>query len=147
MLFGRSLLTRIIQFLHVGSMYPIWTLPLPTWERDGVVLVGDAAHVLPSSSGQCSSQALEDVEAFVLFLAHYLRMNDVHRDKVASKAQKNAIKAAARQGKTQNSKLEMGIFKEYSVYSVVLTNTGLFPSFMSNQIRAVTEYNIADHVA
>lgn len=116
MLFERNLLAKIIQFLHVESMYPIWTLPLPTWEQDGVVLIRNAAHALPSSSGQFSSQALEDGEAFVLFLAHYLRIDDVHRDKVASKAQKNVIKAeAARQGKIQNSKLEMGIFKEYSV--------------------------------
>lgn len=96
MLFERNLLIKIIQFLHVESMYPIWTLLLPTWEQDGVVLVRDAAHALPPSSGQCSSQALEEGEAFVLFLAHYLRIDDVHRDKVAPKALKNVIKARYR---------------------------------------------------
>ncbi|TPR01049.1 Integral peroxisomal membrane peroxin family protein [Aspergillus niger] len=48
----------------VQTMWPTWTSPpLPTWEREGVVLVGDAAHALPSTSGQGASQALEDVEA------------------------------------------------------------------------------------
>lgn len=127
---------KIIQSLRVENMYPTWTSPaLPTWERDGVVLVGDAAHALPPSSGQGSSQALEDVEAFALLLAHYLHKGDTHRDEVTPTAQKNAINAAASQyvnlrqphvneilefaQKTQNSKREMGIFKEYSMYAVM----------------------------
>lgn len=65
---------KVIKSITVTNMYPTWTVPpLPTWERDGVVLVGDAAHALPPSSGQGSSQALEDVEAFALFLGHYMR--------------------------------------------------------------------------
>ncbi|CAI7617207.1 unnamed protein product [Penicillium glandicola] len=153
---------KVIQSLQVKNMYPTWTLPpLPTWERDGVVLVGDAAHALPPSSGQGSSQALEDVEAFALLLAHCLDMGDAHRDEVTPKAQKNAIKAAASQyvnlrqphvnailefaQKTQNSKREMGIFKEYAMYAVMKI-MGFFPSFMRNKIRAVAEYNIADNV-
>ncbi|KAF4760592.1 hypothetical protein HAV15_005996 [Penicillium sp. str.  len=159
---------KVIQSLHVENMYPTWTLPaLPTWERDGVVLVGDAAHALPSSSGQGSSQALEDVEALALLLAHHLHMGNAHLDEVSPKAQKNAIKAAASQyvnlrqphlnailesaQKTQNSKREMGILKEYFMYGVMKIMgerfPGLFPGFMSNQIRTVTEYNIADDVA
>lgn len=64
----------VLRSLRVDSMYPTWTVPsLPTWYRDGVVLVGDAAHALPPSSGQGASQALEDVEALVLLLRHYLR--------------------------------------------------------------------------
>ncbi|KGO42336.1 Monooxygenase, FAD-binding [Penicillium expansum] len=151
---------KVIQSLQVENMYPTWTLPaLPTWERDGVVLVGDAAHALPSSSGQGSSQALEDVEALALFLAHYLHALP---DEVTPKAQKNAIKAAASQyvslrqphvnailesaQKTQNSKREMGILKEYSMYAMMKI-MGLFPGFLANQIRAAAEYNIADDVA
>ncbi|KAJ5399382.1 hypothetical protein N7465_009871 [Penicillium sp. CMV-2018d] len=154
---------KVIQSLRVENMYPTWTLPaLPTWERDGVVLVGDAAHALPSSSGQGSSQALEDVEALALLLAHRLHMGNAHLDEITPKAQKNAIKAAASQyvnlrqphvnailesaQKIQNSKREMGVLKEYSMYAVMKI-MGLFPSFMSKQIRTVTEYNIADDVA
>lgn len=65
---------KIISSVNVETMYPVWTTPdLPTWERDGVVLIGDAAHTLPPTSGQGTSQALEDVECFTMFLAHYLR--------------------------------------------------------------------------
>lgn len=135
---------KVIQSLDVENMYPTWTLPaLPTWERDGVVLVGDAAHALPSSSGQGSSQALEDVEALALLLAHHLHMGNAHLDEVAPNAQKNAIKAAASQyvnlrqphvnvilesaQKTQNSKREMGILKEYFMYGVMKIMGERFP--------------------
>ncbi|KAG5296237.1 FAD binding domain-containing protein [Histoplasma capsulatum G186AR] len=65
---------KIISSANVETMYPVWTTPdLPTWESDGVVLIGDAAHTLPPTSGQGTSQALEDVECFTMFLAHYLR--------------------------------------------------------------------------
>lgn len=64
---------KVLETSKVTSMYPTWIMPpLPTWERDGVVLVGDAAHALPPTSGQGSSQALEDVECFSLFLSHHL---------------------------------------------------------------------------
>lgn len=135
---------KVIQSLRVKNMYPTWTLPtLPTWERDGVVLVGDAAHALPSSSGQGSSQALEDVEALALLLAHHLHMGNARLDEVAPKAQKNAIKAAASQyvnlrqphvnailesaQKIQNSKREMGILKEYFMYGVMKIMGQRFP--------------------
>ena len=40
---------------------PTWTLPkLPRWYRGRLVLIGDAAHALPSTSGQGISMALED---------------------------------------------------------------------------------------
>jgi 2-polyprenyl-6-methoxyphenol hydroxylase-like FAD-dependent oxidoreductase len=65
---------KVLGQLSVENMWPTWTVPpLPTWHKDGVVLVGDAAHALPPTSGQGSSQALEDCEAFALFLAHQLR--------------------------------------------------------------------------
>jgi 2-polyprenyl-6-methoxyphenol hydroxylase-like FAD-dependent oxidoreductase len=125
---------KIIQSLRVENMYPTWTSPeLPTWERDGVVLVGDAAHALPPSSGQGSSQALEDVEAFALFLAHYLRKGDEHDVYTSPQSEKEAIRAAAQKytslrqprvkeilefaQKAQSTKREMGLFQEYSMYT------------------------------
>lgn len=64
---------KIIQNVKIDTIWPTWTTPqLPTWERDGLVLVGDSAHTLQPSSGQGTSQALEDCEAFVLLLSHYL---------------------------------------------------------------------------
>jgi 2-polyprenyl-6-methoxyphenol hydroxylase-like FAD-dependent oxidoreductase len=46
------------------SYLPITDLPrLPRWHRDGVVLVGDAAHAMTPNLGQGAAQALEDVAA------------------------------------------------------------------------------------
>lgn len=52
---------------------PTYVLPkLPTWTGKRIVLAGDAAHALPSSSGQGVSQAIEDGEALSLLLARNL---------------------------------------------------------------------------
>lgn len=65
------LVLHIINSVDVQTMWPTFTTPeLPTWEREGVVLVGDAAHALPSTSGQGASQALEDVEALARLVGH-----------------------------------------------------------------------------
>lgn len=64
---------KVIQGVTIDSIYPTWTTPnLPTWERDGVVLVGDAAHALQTSSGQGVSQALEDAEMLGMLIAKHL---------------------------------------------------------------------------
>jgi len=123
---------KILQSLTVENMYPTWTVPpLPTWERDGVVLVGDAAHALPSTSGQGSSQALEDVEAFTLLLSHHLRKAHT-AGKPGTLEKKEVIKAAAKQymelrlprvtqilqdsRQMQDSKRDKGFVEEYMMY-------------------------------
>ena len=120
---------RVIESARVTNMYPTWTSPsLPSWERDGVVLLGDAAHALPSTSGQGVSQALEDCESFALFLAHQLS----RRDSSSPTTQRQAVTKAARQymdlrkprvteilesaKRIQNSKRDMGIIREYAMY-------------------------------
>ncbi|CAG8295554.1 unnamed protein product [Penicillium salamii] len=154
---------RIIQSLHVEKMYPTWTSPsLPTWGRDGVILIGDAAHALPPSSGQGSSQALEDAEALALFLAHYLRNGSGDESEDVALSCKRVINAAAKSyttirqprvkgimdfaQKTQNGKREMGVLKEYSIYGFMKI-MGLFPNLMTGQIRKIVEYDIADQVS
>ncbi|KAL5002072.1 hypothetical protein BDV10DRAFT_202941 [Aspergillus recurvatus] len=88
---------KILPSLRVRSMYPTWTSPqLPTWQKDGVVLVGDAAHALPSTSGQGSSQALEDAEAFAMLLSHTLR-GVYQKGSANTVAYKQAITMAAKQ--------------------------------------------------
>ncbi|OJJ94815.1 hypothetical protein ASPACDRAFT_37302 [Aspergillus aculeatus ATCC 16872] len=126
---------KIIREISVESMWPTWTSPqLPTWERDGVVLVGDAAHSLPPTSGQGSSQALEDVEALVMFLSHQLRR--VYAEKgqpFSARVEKEAIKVAAKQYEEmrrprveailaraknmQDRKRDMGVVQEYVMYA------------------------------
>ncbi|KAL4742020.1 hypothetical protein BDV11DRAFT_203108 [Aspergillus similis] len=88
---------KILPSLRVRSVYPTWTSPqLPMWEKDGVVLIGDAAHALPSTSGQGSSQALEDAEAFAILLSHTLR-GKYQKDSADTVTNKKAITTAAKQ--------------------------------------------------
>lgn len=63
----------IIRKADVEHVYPCWTTPeLPHWSRDGLILVGDAAHALNPTSGQGSSQALEDAKTLSICLSRYL---------------------------------------------------------------------------
>lgn len=66
-------LQKIVDEASIESIYPTWTTPeLPTWHARGVVLVGDAAHAVQPSSGQGTSQGLEDAQVLSMLLAHYL---------------------------------------------------------------------------
>ncbi|KKK12336.1 hypothetical protein P175DRAFT_0426716 [Aspergillus ochraceoroseus IBT 24754] len=151
----------ILRSLHVSNMYPTWTSPqLPTWQSDGVVLVGDAAHALPSTSGQGSSQALEDVEAFILLLSHHLREVD-HSHSPDTMAYKNIITTAAKQymemrqpriqrilesaQQMQNSKRNMGVLAEYAMYCMMWI-AGFFPSMLTKSVQEVFNYNVAEDV-
>ncbi|KAJ3577937.1 hypothetical protein NPX13_g2625 [Xylaria arbuscula] len=68
-----TVIQDIVRDVEVDSLYPTFTTPLlPTWEKGGCVLVGDAAHALQPSSGQGASMALEDCETLALLLQHYL---------------------------------------------------------------------------
>lgn len=124
----------VLTSARVQNMYPTWTSPeLPTWERDGVVLLGDAAHALPPTSGQGASQALEDCEAFTLFFAHHLRDTNEQDDSSNDASLKQAVNKAAKQymdlrqprvrqilkaaQKMQNSKRTMGAIQEYAMYT------------------------------
>ncbi|KOS23187.1 Zeaxanthin epoxidase [Escovopsis weberi] len=144
---------RIIHTVKFKTIWPTWTTPpLPTWERDGVVLIGDAAHALPPSSGQGSSQALEDSEAFALFLGHHLRKEGAL---LSVKSQKEAINAAARQffalrqprlkeilsssQALQNKKRNMSVFQKHLMYA--------FMSIRAGGARKVHCYNISEQVA
>ncbi|RSL50055.1 hypothetical protein CEP54_012117 [Fusarium duplospermum] len=152
----------VLKSAHVQNMFPTWTSPeLPTWECDGVVLLGDAAHALPPTSGQGASQALEDCEALTLFLAHHL--SDRGQETSSNHASlKQAINKAAKQymnlrrprvrhilkaaQKMQNSKRSMGAIQEYAMYTFMKV-IGFFPSLATKPTRTVIEYNVAEEVA
>jgi len=62
--------TSDIPHEHI-NVWPFYVIPkLPSWSSDArrVLLVGDAAHALPPSSGQGISQAVEDVVMLALLL-------------------------------------------------------------------------------
>lgn len=146
---GDPVIQRILNSLHVENMYPTWTVPpLDTWERYGVILVGDAAHALPPTSGQGSSQALEDSEALTLLLAY--QMKQIYKPDTADVAELKAlITKAAKQyidlrmprvtrileesRKMQNHKRDMGVIQEHLMYGVMWlmgkTHEGLYTTF------------------
>lgn len=128
---------EIIDCVKVETMWPTWTTPeLPIWDRDGVVLLGDAAHALPPTSGQGSSQALEDAESFSLFLAHYLsEVYGGEGDASIKESEKDAIQQAAKKHmalrfprvkalldearQRQQSKKRMNLAQEFMMYLVL----------------------------
>jgi 2-polyprenyl-6-methoxyphenol hydroxylase-like FAD-dependent oxidoreductase len=138
-------------------IYPTWTSPpIPTWSRNGIILVGDAAHALPSTSGQGSSQALEDVECLALFLAHELR----HANESEGGDLLKTITTAAQHyealrrphvtkileisRKMQNQKRDMSVVKEWIMFAVMWAFR-FFPSILSKS--AVEEYDISEEVS
>ncbi|KAK2033562.1 FAD/NAD(P)-binding domain-containing protein [Colletotrichum zoysiae] len=86
---------HIVNNMTTDRIYPIWTTPdLPFWSAGGAVLLGDAAHTLPATSGQGAGQALEDSVVFSLLLAHYI--NNVAIEGMNAVSQSEAIQLAAK---------------------------------------------------
>ncbi|WEW59039.1 hypothetical protein PRK78_004507 [Emydomyces testavorans] len=65
---------KLLTMVNIQTIFPQNTTPeLPTWSRNGMILIGDAAHTLSPTTGQGASQALEDVECFSMLLSHCLK--------------------------------------------------------------------------
>jgi len=128
------------------------TPKLSTWTGDGIVLVGDAAHTLPSTSGQGVSQALEDAQALALLLAHYLRYPppvERQRDQSSSSV-KTQIQAAIMafqsirkprveyildfSRRISNRKKKMGPIGEWMTYFFMWALCNIFPGFMRSAL-------------
>lgn len=131
---------EIVADAAIDSVYPTWITPeLPTWHAHGIVIVGDAAHAMQPSSGQGTSQALEDVQVLSMLLAHYLERHfsqsadrvgrqvpatvDEAVDQASEKyfelrrpRVKRIVDRAKQMGDTKRKK---GIFEEYLTYSIL----------------------------
>ena len=70
-----SSIRRIVESPDLDMMgAATWVTPkAPTWIGERIVLIGDAAHALPSTSGQGISQSMIDSQALALLLAHHLQ--------------------------------------------------------------------------
>lgn len=122
--------TELLTKVSCDSVYPTWIIgQLPTWGENGLSLVGDAAHALQPTSGQGSSQALEDAKCLGLLLKHYVgettdcgSTNEL--DEAISKSTKAlyVIREPIVRGiadfanKMSKRKLDMNIFEEYLTY-------------------------------
>ncbi|KAJ8109548.1 hypothetical protein OPT61_g7380 [Boeremia exigua] len=122
---------EIIRNADVQSIYPTWIMPeLPYWGKQGMVLVGDAAHAMDPKTGQGASLALEDSLTLVLSLAE---MPDVERHGSASerwvideaielfyKVRSPRVKKIVERGKkTAGSKTSVGVVAEYTMYCIL----------------------------
>lgn len=109
----------------IDSIYPTWiTPPLPTWTGKRMVLVGDAAHALPPTSGQGTSQALEDAQTLTLLLENHLR-KEGRKEQEAIELSAMAfyeirsprvLKIKQRAEMFDSGKINQGIVAEYSMY-------------------------------
>jgi len=123
---------EILEKADVDSIYPTWTTPLlPHWGTDGLLLVGDAAHALQPTSGQGSSQAMEDGVTFSLLLKRFLgqcpevggdgKLSVADACNMASKAYfeirgPRIAKIVRRTQKIANQKKDLSFMQEMIVY-------------------------------
>ncbi|RAL10177.1 FAD/NAD(P)-binding domain-containing protein [Aspergillus homomorphus CBS 101889] len=160
----------LLQGIRVQSVWPTWTAaPLASWARDSIILVGDAAHALPSTSGQGASQALEDAEALGLLLRGFLErgyqgleVEDGGGEIVGVGAvERRAVMLAGREydamrrprveailrraRRMQDSKRDMGVVREYIMY-VGLWVMGFFPGVFERGLDEAYEYDLPGHV-
>jgi 2-polyprenyl-6-methoxyphenol hydroxylase-like FAD-dependent oxidoreductase len=71
----------------IDTVYPIFYMPdLPSWGRDGCVLVGDAAHAMTPATGQGGSQALEDGLTLALLLGRFLEVKGGNQSAAAQES-------------------------------------------------------------
>lgn len=117
-----------IRNAEVESIYPTWIMPtLPHWGKQGIVLIGDAAHAMDPTTGQGASQALEDSQTFALLLASSLgsgpRSIATHRCtidqaiEVFYKIRFPRVDKIVQSGKRlAGKKKDVGILAEYSMY-------------------------------
>lgn len=138
---------KIVDTAAVESIWPTLLMPeLPTWHARGIVLIGDAAHAMQPSSGQGTSQGLEDAQVLSMLLAHYLERHfsraasrvgrevpasiDEAVDQASKKyfemrrpRVKRIVDRAKQMGDTKRKK---GLFEEYFLY-MILWIIGKFP--------------------
>jgi 2-polyprenyl-6-methoxyphenol hydroxylase-like FAD-dependent oxidoreductase len=128
----------IIREADVDHIYPCWTTPeLPRWSQDGLILVGDAAHALNPTSGQGSSQALEDAKTLSICLSYYLAELPAGTDPAGMVDEAaelyHGVRAprlhaiAARTAKLANTKKELN-FMEEMITCAFFWLLGKFPS-------------------
>ncbi|KAL8831673.1 MAG: hypothetical protein Q9170_005196 [Blastenia crenularia] len=153
---------KIVDEAVVDSIYPTWITPeLPTWHTSGIVLIGDAAHAMQPSSGQGTSQGLEDAQVLSKLLAHYLEryfsksaaragrpVPETVREAVDQASKKYfelrkprvkiIVDRAKQMGETKRKK---GIFAEYFTYFIIWVMCELSHVYPSGYAKVTLQAN------
>ncbi|KAI9881246.1 MAG: hypothetical protein M1830_005532 [Pleopsidium flavum] len=160
---------KIISDVELDSIYPTFTTPpLPRWEGNGLVLIGDAAHALQPSSGQGASQALEDAQTLALLLAYHLRHaydsdSDAMNRALYSTVESTAIRSATKiycdlrkprvERITQYAKRigdlkrKKSVFEEWIMYFFIWLMGMLIPLMGGTWNRSLYGYDVREEVA
>ncbi|KAF2110534.1 hypothetical protein BDV96DRAFT_650653 [Lophiotrema nucula] len=122
---------EIVKNAQIQSIYPTWVLgELPHWGKEGIVLIGDAAHAMDPTTGQGASQGLEDSQTLALLLAETLKREHISQSQ--PERMKRAVDLAnelfyeirrprvaeiVERGKMMsNRKANVGVVAEYFMY-------------------------------
>ncbi|KAK5704001.1 hypothetical protein LTR97_003014 [Elasticomyces elasticus] len=120
-----DVIRRIIKEVKIDQVWPTFTTPLlPSWERQGCVLMGDAAHAVQPSSGQGTSMALEDAETLARLLAHHLAEDPKIGHLLACKQYSDLrmprlAKVHKKAQQLGSMKQDMGVVQEMVMYAFV----------------------------
>lgn len=114
----------IIPNVEISSVWPTLTTPvLPYWYRHSAVLIGDAAHALQPTSGQGTSQALEDCEGLALLLAFHSAKDSTAFDLALQQYQMlrkpRVARIHAEATKRSKMKQDMSVVEEMIMYAVL----------------------------
>lgn len=116
---------RIIKELNIEQVWPTFTIPpLPMWEMQGCILLGDAAHAVQPSSGQGSSMAMEDAETLARLLAHHLAQDPEAGHLLACKQYSDLrvprlAKVHKKAQQLDSMKQDIGLMQEMVMYALV----------------------------
>ncbi|KAI1828325.1 FAD/NAD(P)-binding domain-containing protein [Xylaria intraflava] len=146
-----SAIQNIVRDVEIDSLYPTFTTPLlPTWEKGGCVLVGDAAHALQPSSGQGASMALEDGETLALLIQHYLKEDSkdglVHAMEQYSELRRPRLDMVFKKAQQlAGMKQDMGFVQEMIMYFFIWLFSRL--KVMEGYNRRLNAYNVPTEVS
>jgi 2-polyprenyl-6-methoxyphenol hydroxylase-like FAD-dependent oxidoreductase len=119
---------------------PIYDVPtLPSWRRDRVVLIGDAAHAMSPAGGQGASLALEDAMLLGQLVAERARPLEQSFARF-EQLRRSRAEAMVKQGYENDQRT----LKELGAFGMWMRDTLLMPLFAPMIGKALTKVYAGD---